>query len=298
MTAAVVERPRSATENHPPGRRPKGRRRYLAGAICIALSTIMLLPLVASVLASLKPTAEAAQSPPTYFPKSFSFESYRRLWDYQAGLPHYAMNSLVTALLTVLFSLVLTTLAGYGLARFPVPLKEPIFVVLLLTLIVPYQSLLTPVFLMFSDLGLTNSLVGLALIHTAIQLPFSVYIMRNCFESVPRELEEAAMIDGASSIQILWRIFLPAAVPALITVSLFAFITSWNEFLGALVMMNTDSKFTLPLILSASRTQTTIGGTDWGMLQAGVTISIIPCVAVYLLLQRYFVAGFLTGALK
>jgi multiple sugar transport system permease protein len=198
----------------------------------------------------------------------------------------------------VLFSLVLTTLAGYGLARFPVPFKEPIFVVLLLTLIVPYQSLLTPVFLMFSDLGLTNSLIGLSLIHTAIQLPFSVYIMRNSFESIPRELEEAAMIDGANSLQILWRIFLPAAVPALITVSLFAFITSWNEFLGALVMMNTDSKFTLPLILSASRTQTTIGGTDWGMLQAGVTISIIPCVAVYLLLQRYFVAGFLSGALK
>ena len=106
------------------------------------------------------------------------------------------------------------------------------------------------------------------------------------------------MIDGANSLQILRRIFLPAAVPAIITVALFAFITSWNEFLGALIMMNTDTKFTLPLILSASRTQTTIGGTDWGMLQAGVTISVIPCVVVYLLLQRYFVAGFLTGAIK
>lgn len=279
--------------------RPARRRgRYLVGAVCIALSTIMLLPLVASVLASLKPTEEAARTPPTYFPTTFSLESYRRLWDYQAGLPQYAMNSLITALLTVLFSLVLTSLAGYGLARFPVPGKEALFVVLLLALIVPYQSLVTPIFLMFSKLGLTNSLVGLAIIHTAIQLPFSVYIMRNSFEAVPRELEEAAMIDGAGSLQILRRIFLPAAVPALITVALFAFITSWNEFLGALVMMNSDAKFTLPLILSASRTQTTIGGTDWGMLQAGVTISIIPCVAVYLLLQRYFVAGFMTGALK
>jgi multiple sugar transport system permease protein len=258
----------------------------------------MLLPLLASVLASVKPTDEAAQTPPTYFPHELSFESYQRLWNYQSGLPHYVINSVGTALLTVLFSLVLTTFAGYGLARFPVPLKEPIFVLLLLALIVPYQSLLTPIFLMFSDLGLTNSLVGLAIIHTAIQLPFSVYIMRNSFEAVPRELEEAAMIDGANSLQILRRIFLPAAVPAIITVALFAFITSWNEFLGALIMMNTDSKFTLPLILSASRTQTTIGGTDWGMLQAGVTISVIPCVFVYLLLQRYFVAGFLTGALK
>jgi multiple sugar transport system permease protein len=106
------------------------------------------------------------------------------------------------------------------------------------------------------------------------------------------------MIDGANSRQILLRIFIPAAVPAIVTVALFAFITSWNEFLAALVMMNTDDKFTLPLILSAARTETSLGGTDWGMLQAGVTISIVPCVAIYLLLQRYFVAGFLIGAVK
>jgi multiple sugar transport system permease protein len=106
------------------------------------------------------------------------------------------------------------------------------------------------------------------------------------------------MIDGANSAQTLVRIFLPAAVPAIITVALFAFITSWNEFLGALVMMNGESKFTLPLILSSARTETSLGGTDWGMLQAGITISIIPCVGIYLLLQRYFVAGFLTGAVK
>ena len=117
------------------------------------------------------------------------------------------------------------------------PFKEPMFVLLLLALIIPYQALLTPLFLMFSDLGLTNSLVGLAIVHTAIQLPFSLYVMRNSFEAVPRELEEAAMIDGAGSLQILRRIFLPAVVPAIITVVLFAFIMSWNEFLGALVMM-------------------------------------------------------------
>jgi multiple sugar transport system permease protein len=283
---------------HATGPTRRGRRRYLAAAACIAVCTVMLLPLLASVLASVKPTAEAAQTPPTYVPHGFSLDAYRRLWEYQSGLPTYLFNSFGTAVLTVLFTIVLTSLAGYGLARFPVPFKEPLFVVLLLALIIPYQALLTPIFLMFSDLGLTNSLVGLALIHTAIQLPFSLYIMRNSFEAVPRELEEAAMIDGASSNQILLRIFLPAAVPAIITVALFAFITSWNEFLGALVMMNTDSKFTLPLILSASRTETSLGGTDWGMLQAGVTISIVPCVVIYLLLQRYFVAGFLTGAVK
>ena len=176
-----------------------GRRRYLTGAVCIAVCTVMLLPLLASVLASVKPTAEAAQTPPTYVPHGFSLDAYRRLWEYQSGLPTYLFNSFGTAVLTVLLTLVLTTLAGYGLARFPVPFKEPLFVVLLLALIIPYQALLTPIFLMFSDLGLTNSLVGLAIIHTAIQLPFSLYIMRNSFEAVPRELEEAAMIDGANS---------------------------------------------------------------------------------------------------
>jgi multiple sugar transport system permease protein len=302
MSAVVVPEAVGIAADAPaPPRRPpprRGRRRYLVGAVCIAICTVMLLPLVASVLASVKPTSEAAQTPPTFIPHGFSLDAYRRLWEYQAGLPTYLANSFGTAVLTVLFTMILTTLAGYGLARFPVPVKEPLFVLLLLALIIPYQALITPIFLMFSDLGLTNSLVGLAIIHTAIQLPFSLYIMRNSFEAVPRELEEAAMIDGANSAQILWRIFMPAAVPAIITVALFAFIMSWNEFLGALVMMNTDSNFTLPLILSAARTETSLGGTDWGMLQAGVTISIIPCVLIYLLLQRYFVAGFLTGAIK
>jgi multiple sugar transport system permease protein len=273
-------------------------RRYLVGAVCVALCTVMLLPLLASVLASVKPTEVAAETPPTYLPHGFSLDAYRRLWDYQDGLPTYLVNSLGTALLTVVFTVFLTALAGYGLARFPIPLKEPLFVLMLLALIIPYQALLTPLFLMFSDLGLTNSLVGLAIVHTAIQFPFSLYVMRNSFEAVPKELEEAAMIDGAGSLQILRRIFLPAVVPAIITVVLFAFIISWNEFLGALVMMTDGAKFTLPLILANSRTANVLGGTDFGMLQAGITISIIPCVIVYLLLQRYFVSGLLTGAVK
>ncbi|MDQ7907504.1 carbohydrate ABC transporter permease [Phytohabitans sp. ZYX-F-186] len=275
-----------------------GRTRYLVGAICLAICAVMLMPLVMSVLASVKPTAEAAASPPTYLPHSVSLDSYQRLWSYQQGLPTYLWNSLGTALLTIAFTLLLTVPAAYALARFPIPGKEVIFVVLLLALIVPYQAMLTPIFLMFADIGLTNSLVGLAILHTAIQLPFSLYILRNSFSAVPRELAEAAIVDGASSWQALVRIFLPSTVPAIVTVALFAFIMSWNEFLGALVMMSKGSKFTLPLILAAARTETSLGGTDWGMLQAGITISIIPCVLVYLLLQRYYVSGLMSGATK
>jgi multiple sugar transport system permease protein len=274
------------------------RSRYLIWAACVALSTIMLLPLLASVLASLKSTTEAAAVPPTYFPHALSLDSYERLWNFQAGLITYLGNSAGAAGLTILFCLALTIPAGYALARFAIPFKELLFVLLLLGLIVPYQALLTPLFFMFVQLKLHNSLVGLAIIHTAIQLPFSLYLMRNAFEAVPRELEEAAVIDGCNSFQVLTRICLPAVVPAIITVSLFAFITSWNDFLAALVVMNKDSAFTLPLVLAAARQQTSIGGTDWGMLQAGVTISIIPCMAFYLLLQKYYVSGFLNGAIK
>jgi multiple sugar transport system permease protein len=276
-----------------------GRRsRYLIAALCIAISAIMLAPLVMSVLASVKPTAEAAALPPTYVPHAVSLDSYQRLWTYQEGLPAYLANSLGTAILAIALTLALTVPAGYALARFPIPGKEAVFVVLLLALIVPYQALLTPMFLMFARLGLTNTLLGLAIVHTAIQLPFSLYVLRNSFSAVPPELEEAAMIDGATSWRILMGIYIPAAGPAIVTVALFAFITSWNDFLGALVMMNKGSNFTLPLIINSARTETSLGGTDWGMLQAGVTISIVPCVLVYLLLQRYYVSGLMSGAVK
>jgi multiple sugar transport system permease protein len=280
------------------GRFWSGRTRYLLGAVSIVLCLMMLTPIVLSVAASLKTTEEAAVVPPTYFPSELSQDNYEKLWDYGSGLPRYLANSVITAALTIAMTLILTVPAGYGLARFPIPGKELIFVFLLLALIIPYQALLTPVFLMFSTLGLTNNLFGLAIVHTMIQIPFSLYIMRNAFEAVPRELEEAALVDGASSWQVLRRVFLPTMVPAIITVTLFAFVMSWNEFLGALVMLTRDASLTLPLVLAAARSVTSLGSTDWGMLQAGVTVAIIPCVLFYLLLQRYYVSGLLTGAVK
>ena len=299
VPATPPARPAAARPRVRRVRRPRfGRYGYLIGAVCVALCTVMLLPLLASVLASVKSTAEAAASPPTYLPHGVSLDSYQRLWNYQQGLPTYLFNSFGTAVLTIVLTLVLTVPAAYALARFRVPAKELVFVILLLALIVPYQALLTPMFLTFAKVGLTNSLIGLAIVHTAIQLPFSVYVLRNSFAAVPRELEEAAVLDGANSYQTLRRVFLPAAFPAVATVALFAFIMSWNEFLGALVMMSRGSKFTLPLVLAAARTETSLGGTDWGMLQAGTTISIVPCVAVYLLLQRYYVSGLMSGAVK
>ena len=294
MTAVTVRAPAARAWS----RVWASRNRYLVGAVCLTICVFMLTPIVLGMLASVKTTAEAAAIPPTYIPHELSLDSYERLWKYQAGLPTYLGNSFATAFMTIAFTLALTIPAGYALARFPVPGKELIFVFLLLALIIPYQALLTPIFLMFAQVKLTNTLVGLAIVHTAIQLPFSLYIMRNSFESVPRELEEAALTDGANSWQILTSIFIPAGVPAIVTVALFAFVTSWNEFLAALVLLSRASTLTLPLILASARAETSLGGTDWGMLQAGITIAMIPCIGIYLLLQKYYVSGFTSGALK
>jgi len=295
--SAIFGRSGPATRRWRPSRRYEGHELLLFAA-CAAICAVMLAPLALSISASLKTPSEAAAIPPTYLTHHLNIESYQRLWRYQAGLPRYLANSGGAAFLTIAFCLFLTIPAGYALARIPVPGKEFIFVFLLLALIVPYQSLLTPIFFMFAQWHLTNTLVGLAIVHTTIQIPFSLYIIRNSFEAAPREIEEAAVIDGASIWQVFTRISVPAIRPAIVTVALFAFITSWNEFLAALVVMNRSATFTLPLILANARQETSIGGTDWGMLQAGVTISIIPCVVFYLILQKYYVSGFTSGAVK
>ena len=275
-----------------------GRRSiYLIAAICLVLIAMMLFPIVMSFFASIKTPAEASAFPPNYVPHTLSLTSYLKVYGYQAGLLTYLFNSLAVAFLTIVFCLVLAVPAGYGLARFKVPGKEALFLLLLSGLMVPYQALLTPLYLMFTPLGLTNTHVGLAIIHTILQLPFSVYLMRHSFEGIPRELEEAAVIDGCNSWQVLWRIFIPAVRAGIVTVVLFAFITSWNEFIAALIFMSKETQFTVPILLVSVRLGR-FGTVDWGALQAGIIIAIVPCVAVYVLLQKYYVSGLLSGAVK
>jgi|TARA_B110000211_G_C14089113_1_gene558046 multiple sugar transport system permease protein len=270
---------------------------YLISAICLTLVTFMLWPLLMSFLASIKTSADASTSPPSYLPRTLSFENYMTVFEYHAGLGTYVFNSLVVAFLTILFCLVLAVPAGYGLARFKVPMKEALFLLLLASMMIPYQSLLTPLYLLYSKIGLVNTYVGLAIVHTILQLPFSIYLMRNSFEGIPRELEEAAVVDGCSSFQTLRRIFVPLVLPGMVTVALFAFIMSWNEFLAALIFMSKESSFTVPIMLTGVA-YGDFGMVDWGALQAGVIISIIPCALIYILLQKYYVSGFLSGAVK
>ncbi|MEO8242453.1 MAG: carbohydrate ABC transporter permease [bacterium] len=280
-----------------PRHRVRRPSEYLIAAICVAVIVIMLWPLVMSFLASVKPSTEASNVPPHYLPQSLSLENYREVATFHQGIWVYVFNSLSVAAMTIVMCLALAIPAGYGLARFPIPGKEVWFLLILASMMIPYQALLVPLYLMFSKLGLTGSQFGLAILHTVLQLPFSVYLMRNSFEGIPKEMEEAAVMDGASSFFTLRRVFVPLVAPGMVTVALFAFVASWNEFLGALIMMNTESSFTVPIMLTGVITGN-FGSVNWGALQASVIISILPCLLVYVLLQKYYVSGFLSGAVK
>ncbi len=270
---------------------------YLVSAIAVFVAALMLAPLVLSFLSSVKTPEQASATPPSYFPTSLSLENYDHVLHFGAGLGTYVGNSLGVAALAIIFSLLLAVPAGFGLARFRIPFKEFLFVVLLMPLMIPYQALLTPLYFMFARLGLANSLFGLAIVHTILQVPFSVYLMRNAFEAIPRELEEAAVIDGCSTFVSFRRVFLPLVFPAMVTVALFAFIASWNEFLAALIFMNKETSFTVPIMLVSVRIGH-FGSVDWGALQAGILISILPCALIYIFLQKYYVSGLLGGAVK
>jgi multiple sugar transport system permease protein len=271
--------------------------RYLLAAIAVFISALMLAPVVLSFFASIKSKADASATPPTYLPHSFSLENYHNILNYQAGLWTYVGNSLLVAALAIVLVVALAVPAGYGLARFRFRGKEVLFLVLLLPLMIPYQSLLIPIYMMFAKIGLANTHIGLAIIHAILQIPFSVYLMRNSFEGVPKELEEAAVVDGGTSFQLFTRVALPLVLPGVVTIALFAFITSWNEFLAALIVMNKETLFTVPVMLVGVRTGH-LGAVDWGSLQAGIIVSIIPCVLIYVFLQKYYVSGLLSGAVK
>jgi len=280
-----------------PPRRSVRVNGYLLGAICVAVIALMVFPILVTFLSSIKTAAEASSVPPHYLPHTLSIENYAKVYHYQAGLLVYVFNSLTVALLTIVLCVVLAVPAGYGLARFPIPGREVIFLILIAGLMIPYQALLTPLHAMFSQLGIANTHLGLAIVHTILQLPFSIYLARSGFESVPRELEEAAIVDGCGSVGALWRLFLPVTRPAIVTIVLFAFIASWNEFLAALIFMSKETRFTVPIMLVGVR-QGHFGAVDWGALQAGVVISILPCMVIYLLLRKYYQSGLLSGAIK
>ncbi len=255
------------------------------------LAIIFLFPLIWSALASISPQSGTAQR------FGYGFGNYGTLWSFTPGLPTTVLNSVVLSVLTVAITLVVSALGGYAFARFKFWGRDILFLVTLSILMVPSASLLIPLYVMLTGLGLANSLVGVALVIAMFQLPFATYMMRISFEAVPRDLEESALIDGCSTFDVLWRIMLPSVRPGLVTVGLFAFLAAWNEFFAPLIMLTDPTKQTLPVAVANMRQQT-MGVIDYGTTEAGVVVMAIPCIILFLLLQRYYVRGFMSGAVK
>lgn len=266
-------------------------------ALAVVLAGLFLAPLVVTLLNSIKSNAEANQSPPTWLPQTFSLGNYAKLATFGEGIGVYLTNSVVLSVISVIGTVFVCVLAGYGFARFRFPGKNVLFVSTLAILMVPYATILLPLYLVLNWIGLGNTVFGLALVLIMFQLPFGVFLMRNSFESIPRELEEAALVDGATPVTALRWVSLPLAVPSVATVALFSFIASWNEYLAPLIFLNGGDQYTLPIMLTNIRSNA-YGVVDYGAIQAGVVIAVAPTLIVYLLLQRYYVAGLTNGALR
>lgn len=261
------------------------------GIFTAALAIIFLYPLVWTTVSSFSPQAGSAQT------DGWGFGNYVSLANFQAGIWVYLGNSLFVSLVTVVLTLVVSFLGGYAFARFQFPGKNVLFLLVLAILMVPYATLLIPLYVILNAIGLQNSLLGVALVLTMFQLPFSMFMMRISFESIPRELDEAALVDGCNSFTALWRVLLPAVKPGLITVGLFAFLTAWNDFIAPLILINDTNRMTLPLAVANLRGQV-MGVIDYGATEAGVVVLALPCIVLFLVLQRHYVRGFMSGAFK
>ena len=267
-------------------------------AVLIVLAILFVAPIVLSFLNSIKPPAEASAVPPSYLPSQIVFDNYLELTTYgRVGIVQHATNSAIVSVYTVIGTVILSTLGGYGFARFNFRGKNLLFMMILSTLMIPFQSILIPLFVMLTTFSLHNTLFGLALVLITFQLPFGIFLMRNSFLAVPQEIEESAMLDGCTSLSVLYRMMLRLVLPGVVTVAIYAFINAWNDFIAALIFMTNESNFTLPIFLTSVRSGL-YGTVDWGALQAGVIVSIIPSLVIFLLLQRYYMNGLMGGAVK
>lgn len=295
---STLNRPGAVSSGHSDGGRasrepsilaPLAKLPYWVGTSALAI--IFLYPLIWTGVSSFAPQAGTGQT------DGWGFGNYATLANYQAGIWQYLANSAFVSVLTVALTLIVSTLGGYAFARFSFLGKNVLFLLTLGILMVPYATVLIPLYVLLSRVGLQNSLVGVALVLTMFQLPFSIYMMRISFESIPPELDEAAKVDGCNTFTALIRVLLPAVKPGLITVGLFAFLTAWNDFFAPLILINDSNRMTLPLAVSNLRGQVQ-GVVDYGATEAGVVVLALPCVLLFLILQRHYVTGFMSGAFK
>ncbi|WP_204153914.1 carbohydrate ABC transporter permease [Leptolyngbya sp. CCY15150] len=250
------------------------------GAIALA----MLLPLLWLVSTAFKsPTEDIFQFPPQFIPQEFTLQNFVTVWN-SNPFGQYLKNSVIVAVLTVTLNLLFCSLAAYPLARLDFPGRDATFAAIVATILIPFQIVMIPLYILTVQLGLRNTYLGL--IFPAIASAFGIFLLRQAFLGVPKELEEAARVDGCSDLGIWWHIMLPAVRPALVTLAIFVFIGSWSDFLWPLIILDRPEYYTLPLGVAKLAGAFSL---DWRLIAAGSVISIAPILALFVIMQRYIV---------
>ena len=252
----------------------------LLGAIAL-LTLFPLLWLISTALKS--PTENIFQSPPQLIPMQPTVDNFLQVWN---ALPfaQYLYNSTLVAVLTVGLNLLFSALAAYPLARLSFPGRDWIFIAIVSTIMIPFQIVMIPLYILTVQLGLRNTYLGM--IFPSLASAFGIFLLRQAFMSVPKEIEEAARMDGSSELGLWWHIMLPAIKPAMVTLAIFVFIGSWSDFLWPLIVIQDENLYTLPLGVAK------LAGTfslDWRLVAAGSVIAIAPVLILFLILQRYIV---------
>jgi raffinose/stachyose/melibiose transport system permease protein len=264
-----------------------------ASHVMLALFAVLALaPLVVVVLAAMHPSGTLLSG--AGLPDSFSLATFRTAWD-EGGFSQLMTSSAIVAVTVVALTTVLSIPAGYAFGTMRFPFADLLFYVILTGIVVPFESLIVPLYYSFRNVGLTDSYWGLILPQTGLSISFGVFWMRAFFRSLPPELSDAARVDGATSWRILWRVLVPIGRPAIVTMVLLVFMWTWNEFLLALVMISDQTHRTAPLGLSAFQSRY---GVDIPGVSAAAVFVAAPVVILYVLTQRQFLRGMLAGSIK
>ncbi len=260
----------------------------------LLIIAVMLFPIYWMVSTALKPGKEILSLDPVWFPSPVTFENFRDA----VNVPFFwndVVNSLTVVLSVVAISVALAFLAAVSVARFGFRGRTAFVVLIIAVQMVPLTALVIPVYLLLDSVGQVDSLLGVIAYYLAIVLPFMVWTLRGFIANIPVDLEEAAMVDGATRVGAFVRIVFPLVAPGLVATAIFGFIQAWNEYIIAYVLLSSSSKQTLTIWLASFTTQ---HGTDWGGLMAGATLTALPVVFFFLLVQRQVAGGLTAGAVK
>ena len=265
-----------------------------AYAVICAVTFAVLFPLVWMVVTAVKPTAEIYSPTSGWLPSRLDWSHLKAAW-VEKNFSTYFINSFVSCRTSAVFSTVVAILGGYALARFEFVGKRFLGAFVLLIYLVPVILLALPFYLLLSMLNLLDTRLGLILAVATYAVPFSIWVLKGYFAQVPPEIEEAAIVDGASRIGALWRVVLPVALPGIVATFLFCFILAWDDYLFGLIIVNSDSMRTLPLAVGLMASDYAISD---GLMMAMGTITTLPIVLLYLFFQRYFISGLTAGSVK